>query len=316
MIDSVLLHIGYPKTGTTTLQQTLFPAAPSVKFLGKGKAETPQSIDALRKIINYGSGFHVSKHGPTIARALTEANAGEETGKLLLSLEGFTNPFVDTHYIQPKDVLKKIDDIRTVFAPMMGEGVAVRILATLRNQTELLPSLYSQIYLQGFATGLFRSSYDSFLDFMFEDEVLGFGPDFYFDIVLDRCREHFGEANVFAASMNEVFGNGGERGVKALSSFLSLDEDECVSLIGDAKHNVRNRADTNQRKMMAVSPGVRRFEENTGASIMSKAFALTERLKIRKGESVYRSLPDRSERIAAYYAGSNARLEEKHGVAV
>lgn len=310
-----LLHLGYPKTGTTTLQASLFAKAPNVNFIGKlaidGRETLPDSLDAFRTLVNYGSLYHVQTEGPATLRRVVDDTKDAET--VLASLEGLTNPFVDTHYTQPKDIYRKATDIRRILSPLIDSGVDIRILVTLRRQSELLPSLFSQCYLQGFSSGLFKPNYEAFLDFLFEDRVLGFGPDFQYDAFLDHCGQLFGAQNVYAAAMGGFLSGTPCQDTATMAQFMDLPESDCIALIGKKQLNVR-KAGSNRRHMMSRSPGVDRFEENTGLSLKRRAFGAANMLRLRRGKRIYWDMVDHSDRIDAYYAPSNSRLADQYDI--
>ncbi len=318
MMKTLLLHLGYPKTGTTTLQGTLFETAPDLNFFAKtirdGTEYVPDTVEAFRTLINYGTLPHILDRGPAVLDAMLADMAARREDRVLLSLEGLTNPFVDTHYTQPKDIFRKASDIRRLLQPVLDAGTEVRVLVTVRRQSELMPSLFSQIYLQGFSAGLFGPSYESFLDFMLEDDVTGFGPDFRFDAFLDHLGGLFGPEQVHAAAMKGMLSGQPCRDTEALGRFLDLSATDVITLIGSGKLNVRNKGKRRGRRMMTASQGAKRFRANTGLSMTRAAFGLADRMRVSAHRRVFWHLADHSARIDAWYAASNARLEELHDV--
>lgn len=312
---TLLVHIGYPKSGTTTLQGTLFPKAPGMAFLGKGNGPyCAPEIDRFRALVNYGTYHHVTARAGAVAediRALWAAS-GQEVA--LMSLEGLTNPFADTHYTQPKDTFRKMSDMARILAPLREAGVTVRVFATLRDQVAMLPSLFSQIYLHGFATGLYGNSYPSFLDFMLGDDVLGFGPEFFFDALLDHLGDLFGQEHIYAAVMGGLLAGKPCRETAAAAAFLGLPEEEVITLIGTEQKNARKGSAG--RKIMTRSAGIDRFEAMTGLPLKRAAFGMSDRLKLARHKRVVWDMPDESARIRDYYAASNARLKERYDIAL
>lgn len=308
----LLLHLGYPKSGTTTLQGGVFPLCDEIFFAGKravpGEKRIWDEADRLRYMICYGTHSHQVDQGPEIRDGMERIWAESGKDRMLLSFESMTNPFVDIAYPFPRDNFQKASNIAALLSPWREAGMAFRILVTVRSQRSLLPSLFSQIYLQGFSTGLFKPDYDSFLDFMLEDQLTGFGPDFRFDEYLDHLGELFGPENVIPTVMSDV-----PAASEAVARFLGLSQERSLSLIENAPvRNVRNK--TKGRHMMAKSAAVNLFENNTGIALRRKAFTLKDRLNLRLGKPVIWEIPDRSERIEAYYKASNARLSDKYGI--
>lgn len=311
---TLLLHPGYPKSGTTTLQAGLFRNAPDLFFMGKTHEEKmiDPVIDRFRTLVNYGTLSHVRTEGPAVAARIDEIWQANGAPTALMSLEGLTNPFVDTHYTQPRDILTKVTVIADILAHIDAK---FRCLVTLRVQTKLLPSLFSQIFLQGFSSGLFKPDYESFLDFLLEDRVQGYGPDFRFDTYLDHLGATFGPGNIFAADMKGLLAGTPGRDTAAVAAFMKLTEAETIDLIRTGgRLNVRDTG-TNGRKMVMQSPGVIQFEENTGLNVRQAAFGRMALLRKRFHRNAHWHLADHSDRIAAYYAESNVRLAERYEIA-
>lgn len=315
--SELLLHLGYPKSGTTTLQAGVFPKCDHIFFAGKagdtGKETITPEADRFRGFINYGSTYHIDQQRAQIIADLDSIWQASGKSTMLMSLEGLTNPFVDTTYSQPRDLYTKAQIIARMVEPIRARGTRVKILITLRAQKALMPSLFSQIYMHGFSTGLFKPSYDGFLDFMLDDDITGFGPDFFFDTYLDQLSALFGDDNVYAAEMKSLLSGQTGAASDAVATFLGITPETCRDLIDTSPtRNVRNSG--KGRRMMTKSGGVRRFEEMTGIAMRRKAFRLQDRLNLRLGKPIMWQLPDRSDRINAYYAASNAALAEKYGI--
>lgn len=314
-IPQLLLHVGYPKSGTTTLQAGIFANRPDIFFAGKAQGPSGEEItpeaNRFRTLVSYATVSHLNAQKDDVIEGLDRIWQASGKQKLLMSLEGMTNPMVDTHYTQPRDVFAKATYIHELLAPLKARGVNVRLLITLRAQTALLPSLFSQIYMQGFASGLYRPTYDGFLDFMLDDKIMGFGPDFFFDAYLDHLVALFGAENVFATDMKALLE--GEGGAEALSHFLETDVATCTEQVATSPR-MNTRKQSKGRRMMVKSGAVRQFETKTGFAVRRGAFGMVDRLKIKRRKHIFWQLPDRSDRIRTYYAASNARLAETYGI--
>jgi hypothetical protein len=315
------LHVGLPKTGTTTLQAGLFQRCPGVTFVGKfggghGALFAADWMEDFRRQVNYGSDFGVAEAAPRISALVSNSLQSADTEFLLLSLEGITNPFVDTLHVFPKGVYLKARHTKVLLNPLIEQGTGVRILITIRDQTTLLPSLFSQVYMQAFSSGLIGRSYDSFLDFLFSDETLSFGSMLFYDKLCERYGELFGEKNVFLVAMEELFANQLNREVEKLANFLAVNPQDCVSLIGKTRLNVRNSGfgAAGKRRMAVHSPAADTLMKHLGKSPTRAAFGFISPLLIRLGKPILWALPDRSERIASFYRKSNERLLELYDV--
>lgn len=68
------------------------------------------------------------------------------------------------------------------------------------------------------------------------------------------------------------------------------------------------------RFIVTETPAVRRLEATSGLRVRAKAFGLMDRFRIRRGRPVFWEIPNRTPRIAAYYADANGRLADTHGI--
>ena len=254
MPQRLTIHVGYPKTGTTTLQEACFGKLTAEQFPGKAHGRMPGWLDDFRHLINYGTRPNVEAAAGDFAEVFR--NLGDS---VLVSLEGFTNPFVDTRYLQPKDVYQKAEHIRTVLDGPIRDGLDVRILVTVRDQVSLLPSLFAQIGVHGAAAGLFRFDYDNFLAFMLEDHIAGFGRDFCFDRYAAHCGDLFGaDAVMTVLSMSDLVADRRPEAVEALAKIIPLEAAAITEALAAPKRNVRKSAEGSDYTMMLGSPIARR----------------------------------------------------------
>lgn len=304
MPQRLTIHVGYPKTGTTTLQNACFATLPADVFLGKAPGRMVDWVDRFRVLVNYGTGLHVRAAAPDLAAALR--GHGEA---VLISLEGFTNPFVDSHYLYPKDAFLKAEHMRAALDTAMQDGLDVQVLLTVRDQTALLPSLFAQSGFHGAVAGLFEFNYDSFLDFMLDDSVAGFGPDFCFDRYAKHCAALFGQDAVTVLNMADLIADRTPAALASLAQILPMDADAIAQALDTTPRNVRLSSGTSRYKMMVKSRvALRRL-------FGSREINWTQKARIASGRPVYMQVPDRSDRIAAYYQASNADLAQEFGIA-
>lgn len=317
----LLLHVGFPKTGTTTLQGTLFPRLADCAYLGKTtdkharfSPDLPE-LDRFRDLISFGSEHQVRAAVGPVSERIARLMDDLPSSAALMSLEGITNPYNDTRYVLYKDNFAKARHAAMMLAPLAEAGVSVEVLATLRRQSALLPSLYSQVFFHAFPSGLIGRDYGAFLDFLFGDDLIGAGTDFDFAAYLDVWDELIGAERVHAADMAGLFTGEETDDIRRLAAFLGIPPAACLEGIGGGRLNVRaERGGT--RRMMTRSPAVHRFEKRTGFDVSARAFSPRERLARAMGRPVRRHVPDETARIDAFYADANARLAETRGIAL
>jgi hypothetical protein len=184
IVDAV--HIGFPKTGTTWLQESILPRVPGVVALGK-----PYLVDArYEDLLNRFTGCQEFDFSPERMRAefqeLQERNArhfGLESQRLI-SFE-----LLSGELYAGTDAKQLLDRIHRTF----GE---VKILITIREQKAMVESLYRH-YVAG-GGGLHVRE---FLYKVTSPTVDIFGTRHLFlklryDRVIEYCYELFGRENV------------------------------------------------------------------------------------------------------------------------
>ncbi|MEM9371039.1 MAG: hypothetical protein AAGA26_07765 [Pseudomonadota bacterium] len=324
MVGEVILHVGFPKTGTTTLQRAWSKSSGSFNYLGKAFRRRGASVrfaedwvGEFRDLVNFGHATNIARAAPRMQDEILRSLDRSPNGRIAVSVEGFTNPFVDYKYLQPKDIYLKADHLAQILGALPNRGVRVQIVMTLRDQKALLPSLYSQIYYYGTATTLFRRSYDSFLDFMFDDPVTGFGPMLEFDAVFDRYASHFAARNVHMFEMDRLLAGYQTEQLGELARLMTMTGQDLLDAIGNTRLNQRKIGTGKQAryKAMLKAPAIDRAIKRSGVRFDRAAFGTMDRLRQRIGRDVFLEVPNRSDRIEAHYAASNKRLQSAHGIA-
>lgn len=120
----ILLHIGYPKTGTTTIQNTLFynlHNSGSINFLGKARYVDDISINKQHNLINSFINDRISIDDLKIDLLPDKLNVYSNEGSAKVS------------------ELDRAKKFFKIFQPDIND---VRLLVTLRNQPDLIYSLF------------------------------------------------------------------------------------------------------------------------------------------------------------------------------
>ena len=129
-MSGVVLHIGLPKTGTTTLQRAVFPNLPGVAYAGKripGHGFATQSLgEAVAATFSADSAL--VDPAPALASAIAELRAQCGTGTLVLSTESLAHPAARDLGLVADRLARAVPD--------------ARILVTLRAQHALALSWY------------------------------------------------------------------------------------------------------------------------------------------------------------------------------
>ncbi|MEI6800252.1 MAG: hypothetical protein WCO04_13710 [Pseudomonadota bacterium] len=205
MKPSVIIHIGFPKTATTTLQTHVFPRLPSLHYLGKFEGNPPEDPRLLYFDIHVAKVAGIKR--PTMQfsqeTALALLREGREQGKTtMISLEEIAGAcLAPTIEWSNRGKLRASFGLRDVLPPLIGfcETAGLgrpRFVVTLREQGDLLTSYYAQTAMTLYRGVPEAKSFAAFVDCIlnrpdlsdtafldypaFEDELAAIaGPDAY-----------------------------------------------------------------------------------------------------------------------------------------
>ena len=143
----VCVHVGYPKTATTTLQQHLFSRHPEIEYLGKFIPgfgfKTPELGLAMNELISHDDTRYAgTKH---LRRLLDPLRRQGQDPTLLISSESMIHPWATDRGVVARRVYE-------AFSPC-------RVLVTIREQQDIIKSFYGR---HGrFGQYLFLEKYES-----------------------------------------------------------------------------------------------------------------------------------------------------------
>lgn len=189
----MFVHLGYPKTATTTFQQHVFPRHPDLAYLGKlipsFRYTDPSLFGLVDALMTVDS---ISYNGAsTLRQALASHRRADPARTLLVSSESFL-------HVTATDAGVVASRIQAAFAPC-------KVIITLREQRSLLQSFYG---LHGrFGQYLFITkpeseplplplSIEQWLDLIFRAEARNLPALLHFDRVISHYRALLGPENV------------------------------------------------------------------------------------------------------------------------
>jgi hypothetical protein len=196
-----IIHIGYPKTATTFLQRSVFPAISEINYI-----DYHQSVDLLSPLIylddlDYSMKEVKEKLAPFFNDSLT-----------LMSFEGLCGaPFIYKGLA------------RSAIAKRLKELGFNKVIITLRDQVSLIDSIYRQHILQG---GVVRFKDFVDIDGKFNLYNRSFNLEYlnYFKLI-KHYQEIFGVQNVIVLSHQELVADQ-QLYVKKLLHFINPDSPE------------------------------------------------------------------------------------------
>lgn len=191
------IHIGYPKTLTSSLQSDFFPKHSQVLHLGLGCESPIDYIDdtvniALENYIMYAKEFPYIEHEEDIKCAFNkwfeyaESKGYKAVG---ISLESLSFDY----YPNQNDTVVIAKRLQRIF------GQDTKIIALMRNQIDLIKSLYGQYVREGLPLG-----YKEFIDYIYINKERNFLYDFLYDKMFFLYADLFGMENVHFIPLEAV----------------------------------------------------------------------------------------------------------------
>lgn len=210
----VILHCGAHKTGTTTIQKSLFNLKPDLREKGIRYIEPARfnERDFLKFLYDADTGNDEEKRQEDFAEFFTSRSKPRDVDTLLISHEsilGFSQmlPPVDgrTFYGDRRYALPRLARLKDIFRE-------VQVIYYVRRQDHFLESVYLENLRQGYFTGDF-SQY----------VATGIGQSIRWMELLDDLVEVFGSASVAVRPFEEVKMGGPEFVRRFLSCFSDHD---------------------------------------------------------------------------------------------
>lgn len=216
------IHIGYPKTATTTLQRHCFSKINGLNYLGiyyqpnkLGQFE-PQVVDALifcdqKKISAISENF-----SNELYKKIDERPA-------LYSNEGISNQFLAPRMDYsgkciPTSPAKVARAIRTLFDESLFD---VKIIMSVRNQPDALSSLYAQSHKGCYQSIVSMDTFDKYIHDILENKNSFVSAGFRYDEVAQELRRTFGDGSVFILPF-EHLSKAPELAIAELCAFMGI----------------------------------------------------------------------------------------------
>jgi len=225
---STVIHIGFPKTGTTTHQNHLFSKHSQIVYLGK-PYQNEHFKTGMHNLVMQESTIYRS---PSLKEYVDSHLSGIDDQKKKVFLVS-DEIMVSVSKVRDKGVVAQ--RVKEVFSPC-------KILITLRNQLEILKSSYISgcrllINVPGKYRGRFVG-FEEWLEFSYENFNRSHIGNFIFFNTVDYYAQLFGKSNVLVLLFEEFIHNKKEY-INKLSDFLNIDGDESLQLIKTSHDNER-----------------------------------------------------------------------------
>jgi hypothetical protein len=247
MNKTKLLHIGFPKCMSTSLQRDLFAVHPEIMFLGWGHPDNEHgwASDELASLCEVGIryekvlNFDKRKAKQTFNSFLKEFEESEMKKSLCLSYESFSF----TMYFDVDPVIKA-ERLRDLL------GSDVKILIVIRNQLDLIRSYYFECVRGGYP-----GYFSDFLDFNFHYQFHSLFSDIrYLSLYKYYCKL-FGKDNVLLLPMEAIV-EAPQKAVSKICKFAGISTGEFPL----QRHNESN----DKRYLQSVRLLNEKFPNNRG----------------------------------------------------
>ena len=260
-MNKLLIHIGYPKTATTTIQENLFiklHEAGLINYFGRDNYSNNISFkhaDRILKSFNLNEGFNLDdlKFSTDKVNVISiEELSVPIYSRLIYSREIKTgrntvDPF--EYQVDPFEYPKRL------FSLFNNAVDTIDIMVTIRNQKDLIYSFYVQVY-DLFAN---NKSNDTPAKFIFDD---GYAvrkkrlKNYYFPDLVEKYEECFGKDNIHILLFEDLLYDPSFIN-NQLSQMLNVENSLVQNLLANSHLNKRRKTKTGYhreiRKATALS---------------------------------------------------------------
>jgi len=325
--NKFIVHIGYPKTATTTFQEFVLPRFDHLKKLD-GRWDKEGYAHALiyeREIPFRMKKSEYQQQVRQEAKAAADHAPGPEdifvySEESLLSMSMFFRfepaPFVWSP--APVSVARKL---RVLFDDGLTTG-PVQIIVAIRKQTDLIKSMYAQMYHLVYSKFRETRTFKRFIRYAFKENFSNLvGSALCYKEIIDVYANLFGRENV-QILVYEDLKNNIPRFYHSLAESLSVNSSEIKKLFEEKQYNVRSHKDgykLDERTLWEILGYYQKrfFPRLAVPSRTSKLchWLMRVRMPSRMCSSV--SLSDQEEAdIMRRYHDGNRKLAEEYGLSL
>ena len=322
MKKKLFIHVGYPKTATTTLQKNFYPKLEELTYLGIfGNARDNSSFGE-----NFFDTLFFSEQSSMDFISLRETvdKTINDVGAYLISHEEFLflaqkRTKLDKQWVLPTP-LELAERIRQVFSE---EEFDIKIIVSLRKQDQMITSLYAQGYTHYYSLD---DEVDNFAKFFKVFTDIGrqhpFKASLNYDKVLSDYENLFGKENVNVVLLEELV-----KDPKAfylrLCDVLDISRDKYSEIALSKKENVRaTKQNYKQAKKLSLFDALVRFKAKylgfVSLSFIPRGFYnWMKNITINSNDEVSKTIVlDKSQvaLVKSVYAQSNKQVAERYGL--
>jgi hypothetical protein len=291
------IHVGFPKTATTTLQKRLFARHPDICYLGKPL--TGNLLDIEYRMLNLDS-IQFARALPELREMfLAIMQQCTDARNALLSHEGFLRT---TRY-SGHDIGRTAERIKQVFSDPVAAEFEVHVLITIRKQVDIIPSYFFDSVSHS------PRRFRQFLENSLENPLYGYFPSLFYDEVVRYYCTMFGKDRVTVMPF-EAFITRRDDFLKSLGGYLEIDQGTCLKLVSGGSYNTKTRSGSGYRLTANeyVLDLINRFQPQRN-ELPGLLRLFLKRIPMKN--YVFAMSPADRDRVQALFAGANQRLSEE-----
>ena len=259
-----LIHIGMPKTGTTSLQSNLFVRHPQIQYIGKPLLAFSPDFKRLTRGITYDVTLRDPESLTRFEEDVVAPLLAQGTGPVVISEEEFSTS-TPTSQVSPDEIA---DTLAALFP-------SANILVTMRSQGRAFESLFR--YMQS-RQMLGEVDFQDWFEALFA--IPQYQALYDYGAVADRYRARFGSQRVHLVPF-EWMRDAPEGFVRHVARLMDADEDVAVQVWGEGDvHNkgtgatVQLTADQEQRIAQRYSESNHRVAQSIGLDLKEWGYAV------------------------------------------
>ena len=287
MKQEIICHIGFPKTGTTFLQTTIFPNIEGVNYIKSNILK-----DILHDLIEKDDSFYDEDkvHAELAKRHIANS-------RMLFSYEPLTGHHLKTEFANRSQIARRLKSANVS-----------KVIITIRNQTDILESTYKQYIKSG---GVLKIS--EFFDFNGNPNPWFYINYFNYERIIDVYSNIFGRDNVKVLQYENLFLNGNSMKNELEGGF----EIERMKFKGVSELKVNKSLSNFSIKLLRIINHLT-FNNYRPSSLINKKlstqffYKILKRINIPTNEKKLISKYEND--ICTYFSKSNSLLEEKNNI--
>lgn len=216
-MKKLIIHVGYPKTGTTSFQSFFeyLDNLEKITYVGKRSKASDPDVEKRDRIHFLEKSFYFEKHKEEIKSYYHKLITEAESDIVVLSDEGFSDTKYYSYFFRDGGLVA--DRLKYLF----GEYDPC-IMLLIRNQYDIIPSLYTQEYVT-FSRFAHLNTFERYFNYCKSNVQKSDFKMLFYDSLIEKYISLFTKKRLFVF-LFEDFVNKDTVFIKDLSNLLSINQ--------------------------------------------------------------------------------------------